>query len=62
MFTESGYHVAKRVLSERKARSEFFVQLEMLRKEQLKAGARSAASSDGERMFAALFSPRMVVG
>ena len=45
MFTESGYHVAKRVLVMRKARPEFFVLLEHLRKEQLRADAKEHAQA-----------------
>ncbi len=63
MFAQSGYSVAKRVLIERKARGEFFVQLEQLRKEQRRAQAQKIAGSDsGEREFAAPFSPAPLLG
>lgn len=51
MFNQRGYHVALRVLRERKARGEYFVYLENLRRTQVRADARTVAreySGEGE--------------
>jgi hypothetical protein len=47
MHSQSGFNVALRVLRERKAREEFFVQLRLLERERLAKDRRRDADSDG---------------
>ncbi len=62
MFAQSGYSVALRVLSERNARGEFFVQLENLRADRAKADRRREASEySGEDQSSPLSSVREMV-